>query len=117
MEQAAEPMNLLEWFSEKYKDFGAELEFVTNRFVFRTTCSLYSTRAVLYHMLTAAWISLINRSQEGSQFVKGFGGIGGLCRYKVDFAQIADTLDDVSLSLSISSFLIHLLTHLTHDTG
>lgn len=33
MEQAAEPMNLLEWFSEKYKDFGAELEFVTNRFV------------------------------------------------------------------------------------
>lgn len=47
MEQAAEPQNLLEWLSEKYKDFGAELEFVTNR------------------------------SQEGSQFVRGFGGIGG----------------------------------------
>ncbi|GAA5968881.1 hypothetical protein JCM8115_006481 [Rhodotorula mucilaginosa] len=63
MEQAAEPMNLLEWFSEKYKDFGAELEFVTNR------------------------------SQEGSQFVKGFGGIGGLLRYKVDFAEIADAIE------------------------
>lgn len=31
MEQAQEPVNLLEWFSEKYKEFGAELEFVTNR--------------------------------------------------------------------------------------
>ncbi|ORY89040.1 hypothetical protein BCR35DRAFT_329502 [Leucosporidium creatinivorum] len=36
-----------------------------------------------------------SRSQEGSQFFNGFGGIGGLCRYKVDFAQIADALDDV----------------------
>ncbi|GAA6015014.1 hypothetical protein JCM10207_008705 [Rhodosporidiobolus poonsookiae] len=63
MEQAGEPVNLLEWFSEKYKEFGAELEFVTNR------------------------------SQEGSQFVKGFGGIGGLLRYKVDFAELADQLE------------------------
>ncbi|GJN92592.1 hypothetical protein Rhopal_005627-T1 [Rhodotorula paludigena] len=63
MEQAGEPQNLLEWFSEKYKDFGAELEFVTNK------------------------------SQEGSQFVKGFGGIGGLLRYKVDFAEIADAIE------------------------
>ena len=28
-----------------------------------------------------------NRSQEGSQFVKGFGGIGGILRYKVDFME------------------------------
>ncbi|KAJ3727567.1 50S ribosomal protein L30e-like protein [Lentinula raphanica] len=47
MEQADEPQSLLEWFAEKYKDFGANLEFVTNR------------------------------TQEGEQFVKGFGGIGG----------------------------------------
>ena len=26
-----------------------------------------------------------NKSQEGSQFVKGFGGIGGLLRYRLDF--------------------------------
>ncbi|KAI0032352.1 peptide chain release factor eRF/aRF subunit 1 [Vararia minispora EC-137] len=58
MEQADEPQALLEWFAEKYKDFGANLEFVTNR------------------------------SQEGAQFVKGFGGIGGLLRYKVDFANL-----------------------------
>ena len=55
MEQAQEPQPLLEWFAEKYKEFGAALEFVTNK------------------------------SQEGAQFVKGFGGIGGLLRYKVDF--------------------------------
>ncbi|KAI9216497.1 putative eukaryotic peptide chain release factor subunit 1-3 [Blastocladiella britannica] len=49
---------LIEWFADHYKDFGATLEFVTNR------------------------------SQEGSQFVRGFGGIGGLLRYKVDIAQL-----------------------------
>jgi peptide chain release factor subunit 1 len=41
MEQAAEPKMLLEWLAEKYRDFGANLEFITNK------------------------------SQEGSQFVKG----------------------------------------------
>jgi peptide chain release factor subunit 1 len=64
MEQAGEPQVLLEWFAEKYKDFGATLEFVTNR------------------------------SQEGAQFVKGFGGIGGLLRYKVDFTNLSSVDDE-----------------------
>jgi len=64
MEQAEEPQALLEWFAEKYKDFGAALEFVTNR------------------------------SQEGAQFVKGFGGIGGLLRYKVDFNNLTSVDED-----------------------
>ncbi|KAF9540657.1 peptide chain release factor eRF/aRF subunit 1 [Agrocybe pediades] len=66
MEQVSEPQSLLEWFAEKYKEFGATLEFVTNR------------------------------SQEGAQFVKGFGGIGGLLRYKVDFQTLGsvDEEDD-----------------------
>jgi len=60
-----ERLPLLEWLAERYKDFGASLEFVTNR------------------------------STEGAQFVKGFGGIGGLLRYKVDFAQMAfDEFDE-----------------------
>ena len=47
---------LLEWFANHYKDFGATLEIVTDR------------------------------SQEGSQFVKGFGGIGGLIlKSKINF--------------------------------
>lgn len=64
MEQVSEPQSLLEWFAEKYKEFGANLEFVTNR------------------------------SQEGAQFVKGFGGIGGLLRYKVDFTNLASVDDE-----------------------
>jgi len=51
---------LIEWLANNYKRFGAKLEFITNR------------------------------SQEGSQFCKGFGGIGGLLRYRVDFASIND---------------------------
>ena len=64
MEKVEEPQPLLEWFAEKYKEFGANLEFVTNR------------------------------SQEGAQFVKGFGGIGGLLRYKVDFTNLQSVDDD-----------------------
>jgi peptide chain release factor subunit 1 len=59
MEQIEEPMPLLEWIAENYKQFGTNLEFVTDR------------------------------SQEGMQFVKGFGGIGGLLRYKVAFDELA----------------------------
>ena len=33
---------------------------------------------------------MTNKSQEGAQFVKGFGGIGGLLRYKLDMADLAD---------------------------
>ncbi|RKP36219.1 peptide chain release factor eRF/aRF subunit 1 [Dimargaris cristalligena] len=57
-------MPMLEWLAEKYKDFGANLEFITNR------------------------------SSEGAQFVRGFGGIGGLLRYKVDFSQLVFDEDD-----------------------
>lgn len=39
---------LLEWLANNYKNFGATLEIITDK------------------------------SQEGSQFVRGFGGIGGV---------------------------------------
>ncbi len=39
-----------------------------------------------------------NKSQEGSQFCRGFGGIGGILRYSVD-----TTLNEVG-SAVISSF-------------
>jgi len=56
--EVIEKISLLEWFANNYKKFGAVLEFITNK------------------------------SQEGSQFCKGFGGIGGLLRYRVDFAAL-----------------------------
>lgn len=69
--ELVENQPLLEWLANNYKNFGATLEIITDR------------------------------SQEGSQFVRGFGGIGGLLRYKVDFQSLQceeyDTLDDFNL--------------------
>mmetsp|Transcript_5102 Transcript_5102/g.5231 ORF Transcript_5102/g.5231 Transcript_5102/m.5231 type:complete len:445 (+) Transcript_5102:148-1482(+) len=53
-----ERLTLVEWLANSYRSFGAQLEFVTDR------------------------------SQEGSQFCRGFGGIGGILRWKVDFAEM-----------------------------
>jgi len=50
----------VEWIVDSYKTYGTKLEFITDR------------------------------SQEGNQFCKGFGGIGGLMRYKVEFEQYDD---------------------------
>lgn len=58
--ELVDSMPLLEWLANNYKNFGATLEIITDR------------------------------SQEGSQYVRGFGGIGGILRYKVDLQQLAD---------------------------
>ncbi|VDM65265.1 unnamed protein product [Strongylus vulgaris] len=65
--EIVETMPLLEWFANNYKSFGATLEIVTDK------------------------------SQEGAQFVRGFGGIGGLLRYRVDIVgDMADEFDDIN---------------------
>lgn len=58
--ETKERIQIGEWLAENYKNFGCSLQFVTDK------------------------------SQEGSQFVKGFGGIGGILRYSVDFAVLDD---------------------------
>jgi len=50
----------VEWIAVNYKNFGTKLDFITDR------------------------------SQEGNQFVKGFGGVGGLLRYRVEFEQFEE---------------------------
>jgi peptide chain release factor subunit 1 len=35
-----------------------------------------------------------NKSQEGSQFCRGFGGIGGMLRYKLDIRSFDELSDD-----------------------
>jgi len=63
--ELVESQPLLEWLANNYKSFGATLEIITDK------------------------------SQEGSQFVRGFGGIGGILRYKVDFQSMQlDELDN-----------------------
>ncbi|VDN54737.1 unnamed protein product [Dracunculus medinensis] len=68
--ELVESIQLLEWLANNYKDFGAALEIVTDR------------------------------SQEGAQFVRGFGGIGGLLRYRVDFqfSDLNEGIDEVDLN-------------------
>jgi len=55
-----EVASLVEWLTENYQKMGLTLELVTDK------------------------------SQEGTQFVRGFGGMGGLLRYKVDLMQLAE---------------------------
>lgn len=57
--ETVEKEPLVEWFANNYKQFGCNLEFITDR------------------------------SSEGTQFVKGFGGIGGILRWKVDFVEMS----------------------------
>ncbi|CAD6197655.1 unnamed protein product [Caenorhabditis auriculariae] len=48
----------------------------------------------------AALEIVTDKSQEGAQFVRGFGGIGGLLRYRVDLQlqDLADELDDIDFN-------------------
>jgi len=65
--ETIDKMPLGEWFAENYKSFGCNLEFITDR------------------------------SAEGTQFVKGFGGIGGTLRWKVDLAELNSYEDAANL--------------------
>jgi len=55
--EVTDKIELVEWLSTNYTKFGCKLEIVSNK------------------------------SQEGSQFCKGFGGIGGFLRYRCDFLE------------------------------
>lgn len=59
--ELVENQPLLEWLANNYKSFGATLEIITDK------------------------------SQEGSQFVRGFGGIGGEHSFHIDVYQINNT--------------------------
>lgn len=61
--ESQDKISLLEWLANEYKRFGCTLEFITNR------------------------------SQEGSQFCRGFGGIGGILRYQVDLENFQEGED------------------------
>lgn len=50
--------SMVEWLANNYRGFGCNLKFVSDR------------------------------SSEGTQFVKGFGGIGGILRWKINFTEM-----------------------------
>ena len=54
---------------------------------------------------------MTDKSQEGSQFVRGFGGVGGILRYKVDLQNLnvdddAEPIDYSKLINKNKSFVI-----------
>jgi len=59
-----EKVSYVDWLAENYKGMGFSLQFVTDS------------------------------SQEGSQFVKGFGGIGAILRFVVDFSTLDEEFID-----------------------
>ncbi len=64
VEQPNEPNSLPEWLSIHYKDFGCSIEFVTDK------------------------------SPQGTQFLKGFSGLGGFLRYKVELEHLINDAAD-----------------------
>ncbi|EGR30954.1 hypothetical protein IMG5_120390 [Ichthyophthirius multifiliis] len=62
--EKVEVENLTEWLAENYNNYGAELQFVTDK------------------------------SAEGCQFVKGFSGLGGFLRYKVEVEHVVNNNND-----------------------
>ncbi|KAI9813419.1 MAG: Polypeptide release factor (eRF1) in translation termination [Pycnora praestabilis] len=62
--EVIEQLPLLEWLVANYHNFGAQLFFVSDR------------------------------SSEGNQFVRGFGGIGAILRYALNLEQLNDLDDD-----------------------
>ena len=53
-----------DWLLVNYQNYGAKIELITDK------------------------------TQEGFQFVKGFGGIGAMLRYKIDIDEIANDFDE-----------------------
>lgn len=58
----------IDWIAENYKNYGCNLVFVSDK------------------------------SGEGTQFVEGFGGIGGILRYKIDIEQFDEELESASIT-------------------
>ncbi|XP_071530214.1 eukaryotic peptide chain release factor subunit 1 isoform X1 [Panulirus ornatus] len=73
--ELVDSMPLLEWLANNYKSFGATLEIITDR------------------------------SQEGSQYVRGFGGIGGILRYKVDLQCLEDMEELADLDVDLDDYI------------
>lgn len=79
--EVLEKLNIVEWIAENFKNYGVNLEIVSDK------------------------------TQEGNQFCKGFGGIGGILRWKIDFTEVEtyseldDNLEDYDEDLDEYDFI------------
>jgi peptide chain release factor subunit 1 len=56
---------LIDWITENYTNFGCSIEFITDK------------------------------SQEGTQMVRGFGGVGGILRYRLNLLELEKNNDEI----------------------
>lgn len=80
--ELVESQPLLEWLANNYKSFGATLEIITDK------------------------------SQEGSQFVRGFGGIGG--QYQIYSHSHCNPLNTNQTTHRLALRIYIHITNLTH---
>jgi len=71
--EISDKIELVEWLSTNYTKFGCKLEIVSNK------------------------------SQEGSHFCKGFGGMGGFLRYNMDFLEVDPFAEMKEVGLPVPS--------------
>lgn len=74
-----------DWFMDK--EIGQEMEVVFQEFFFEWIVEYYKDFGIILEFV-------LDRLIEGNQFVKGFGGIGGIFWYKVNFEQLNEVDDD-----------------------
>ena len=72
----------------KDKDTGVDLEILNQESLADWLCVNYQHYGAKIELIT-------DKTQEGFQFVKGFGGIGGTLRYKVDLDEIPNMDDNL----------------------
>ncbi|KAG5452047.1 hypothetical protein CRM22_000714 [Opisthorchis felineus] len=79
------------------KDTGADLEIIETQLLLDWLALNYRSFGTILEIVT-------DRSQEGAQFVRGFGGIGGILRYQVDFTHIAGDDNDFDDEFNLDDY-------------
>ena len=109
--EVQEKQSLLEWLANNYKKVCDDHPCATSRPLIPTAATTdckakhehesarvaRSSTVVIVLQFGCQLEFVTNKSQEGSQFCRGFGGIGGILRYSVDLTEFeeAEDLDGV----------------------
>jgi peptide chain release factor subunit 1 len=85
--EVVDKQSLTEYFANEYKTFGKLPLFCVCLLLFIIALAPCLVSNSLFAGTALEFVT--DRSQEGMQFRKGFGGIGGILRYRVDFSTLA----------------------------
>ena len=83
--------------------FSNGLPIITKVSVSEEECTVFYPKLNKISRLGAILEIVTDKSQEGSQFVRGFGGVGGILRYKVDLQNL--NIDEDADPIDYSKFI------------